>query len=178
METIWSFFQRIPAKRNIPPTAKIGKVNASISSLNPSKAISQGVIVDPILAPKTIPIPCVKFKIPAPINPSISIITTILLCKIAVETVPIAILLLNHPAYFWIDFLILLPNAERIVSSKKVIPNINNAIPESNIAIISKSITIHQSIKMSNMSIRTSENDTKTRNILTQIVVTDSIFRV
>ena len=80
--------------------ARIGRVKASISSLNHNKAISQGVIVDQIFAPKTIPIPCVRLRIPAPINPSISIITTILLCKIAVEAVPIRILLLSHQAYF------------------------------------------------------------------------------
>ena len=80
-----------PMTSKIPPSAITGSVMASIFILKPISQISHGVSVVPILAQRMIPIPCWRLSNPAHTNHSIIIVTTVLLCKIAVANVPIPI---------------------------------------------------------------------------------------
>lgn len=126
----------------------IGRVNASIWTLNPRRAISHGVSVVPILAPKTIPIPCSKVKIPAPINPSIIIVTTLLLWRIAVAVIPIPILLSREFAYFCMVCLIDCQKAIWIVSSNNIIPKRKRAIPPISMARGAKYMSMMEKLKV------------------------------
>ena len=96
---------------NIHPSAMIGSVIASIFILKPISHISHGVRVVPILAQRMIPIPCWRLSKPAQTNQSIIIVTTVLLCKIAVANVPIPMVWKREPAYFCMVDLMPLPNA-------------------------------------------------------------------
>ena len=80
-----------PMTSKIPPSAITGSVMASIFILKPISQINHGVSVVPILAQRMIPIPCWRLSNPAHTNHSIIIVTTVLLCKIAVANVPIPI---------------------------------------------------------------------------------------
>lgn len=62
-----------------------GNVIASILNLNHIRVTIHGVMVVPIFAHRTIPIPCCRLRILAHTNPSINIITTVLLCNNAVD---------------------------------------------------------------------------------------------
>ena len=109
----------------------IGIANAAIlNSPNHSHATRSEETVVPIFAPIITQIPLLSAITPAPVNANTSSDTSELLCRSAVDQVPVKILLQGPLVYLCKIHLRLLPHRYLIACSNVCIPNNSRPIPE------------------------------------------------